>query len=173
MRCTSTASLGAKKVLPRMGCGPLFPLGGLASGTVELRADGSLHDWNIYNNSPAYGEKNQMDDALFGIRISQQGGKVFACSLRTKPPSGLRAIQQIQYSGDFPIARLRFSDPKLLVTTDLYTYSEFKPRDAEASATPAAIFTFLVHNSLPQTVHASLLFLLPNHTNGDAVVIRG
>ncbi|HEX4022675.1 MAG TPA: GH116 family glycosyl-hydrolase [Acidobacteriaceae bacterium] len=164
---------GGEKRNPPEGMRSAVPLGGLGSGTVELRADGSLRDWNIFNNSPAYGEKVQLDDALFGIRISQQNGKSYTSTLRTKPPCGLQAIEQIQYSGDFPVSRLRFSDPDLKVPVDLYAYSEFKPRDADASATPAAIFTFLLSNPSRHDIHASLLFLLPNHMDGSAAVNGG
>ena len=164
---------GGEKRSPPDGVRSAVPLGGLGSGTVELRADGSLRDWNIFNNSPAYGEKVQIDDALFGVRISQQNGKVYVSALRTSPPAGLPAIQQIQYSGDFPVSRLRFTDPNLAITANLYAYSEFKPRDADASSTPAAIFTFLLSNPSRQTIHASLLFLLPNHTDGSATVNGG
>jgi non-lysosomal glucosylceramidase len=164
---------GGEKRSPPDGMRSAVPLGGLGSGTIELLADGSFSDWNIFNNSPAYGEKVQIDDAFFGIRISQPKGKAYASTLRTRPPSGLPGIQQIQYSGDFPVSRLRFRDPNLAVTADLYAYSEFKPRDADASSTPAAIFTFLLSNPSRQTIQASLLFLLPNHTNGNAALSGG
>lgn len=164
---------GGKKQSPPNGMRSAVPLGGLGSGTIELRADGSLRDWNIFNNSPAYGEKIQLDDALFGISIRRGNGKVYVSSLRTDPPRGLPAVQQIEYSGDFPVSRLRFSDPNLGIPVDLYAYSEFRPRDANASATPAAIFTFLLTNPSQQAIHASLFFILPNHIHGHAAVKGG
>src|SRR6185312_17298047 len=63
---------GDKRGSPPDGMRSAVPLGGLGSGTVELRADGSLQDWNIFNNSPAYGEKVQLEKALFGIRTFQK-----------------------------------------------------------------------------------------------------
>jgi uncharacterized protein (DUF608 family) len=164
---------GDEKLNPPDGMRSAVPLGGLGSGTVELLADGSFSDWNIFNNSPAYGEKVQMDDAFFGIRVPQRNGKVYVSALRTRPPSALPPIQQIQYSGDFPVSRLRFRDPNLVITADLYAYSEFRPGDADASSAPAAIFTFLLGNPSRQTVHPSLLFVLPNHTDGTATVDGG
>ena len=164
---------GDKRRSPPDGMRSAVPLGGLGSGTVELRADGSLQDWNIFNNSPAYGEKVQLEKALFGIRTFRKGLKLYASTLRTQPPRGLPAIRQIQYSGDFPVSRLRFSDPNLKLSVDLYAYSEFKPRDADASSTPAAIFTFLLGNPHQETIHASLLFILPNHIDGHAPVHGG
>jgi hypothetical protein len=142
---------GGRKSSPPDGMRSAVPLGGLGSGTLELRADGSLRDWNIFNNSPAYGNKVQLDDALFGINI-REGDKAFISTLRTHPPCGLPSISQIQYSGDFPVSRLRFSDPNLAIPVDLYAYSEFRPRDADASATPAAIFTFLLSKPSRQTI---------------------
>ena len=70
--------------------------------------------------------------------------------LRTHPPAGLPAIEQIQYSGLFPVSRLRFSDPLLPLTVDLYAYCEFHTGDAKASATPAVIFTFNLRNPSEQ-----------------------
>jgi non-lysosomal glucosylceramidase len=164
---------GHVKRSPPDGIRSAVPLGGLGSGTLELRADGSLCDWNIFNNSPAYGAKVQLDDALFGIRTAGSGQPAYVSTLRTQPPQGLPAIQQIQYSGDFPVSRLRFSDPKLPVSLDLYAYSEFKPHDVNASSTPAAIFTFLLKNTSRQTVRTSLLFILPNHIDGHAQLNGG
>ncbi len=160
---------GAKKIDPPVGMRSSVPLGGLGSGTVELRADGSLRDWDIFNNSPASGTKIQRNDALFGIRVRPSGGIAHTSTLRTHPPGGLPAVAQIEYSGAFPVSRLRFSDPVLPITADLYAYSEFRPRDADASATPAAIFTFLLRNPSSQPLETSLLFLIPNHTNGRAI----
>lgn len=39
-----------RKINPPDGMRSSIPLGGLGYGTVELRADGSLRDWNIFNN---------------------------------------------------------------------------------------------------------------------------
>jgi non-lysosomal glucosylceramidase len=164
---------GAKKVAPPEGMRSAVPLGGLGSGTLELRADGSLGDWNIFNNSPAYGEKVQIEDALFGIRTVEANGKVFVSALRIHPPAGIPAIQQIQYSGEFPVSRLKFNDPKLSVAVDLYAYSEFKLRDPDASATPAAIFTFVLRNPTTHTIPTSLVFMLPNRIDGHVQLSHG
>ena len=158
----------AKKSEPPTGMRSAVTLGGLGSGTLELRADGSFRDWNIFNNSPASGAPIQRDDALFGIRVREDGA-IHASTLHTHPPAGLPAIFQIEYSGAFPVARLRFSDPALPIAVDLYAYSEFYPRDADASATPAAIFTFLLRNPTRHVIETSLLFAIPNQTDGRTV----
>ncbi len=154
---------GTTKTDPPTGMRSSVPLGGLGSGTVELRADGSFHDWNIFNNSPADGGKIQLDGAFFAIRTNSS-----AFSLRTHPLGGMPPVSQIEYSGAFPVSRLRFSDPALPVAVDLYGYSELSLRDADASATPAAIFTVLVRNPAKTAVRTSLLFVVPNYTRGRA-----
>ena len=68
----------ALPVRGRWVCAPSWacsapPLGGLATGTVELRADGSLHAWTIENASPAGSTKTAvLDDAVFGTCGRQQ-----------------------------------------------------------------------------------------------------
>ena len=55
---------------PPSGMRSAVPLGGLGTGTVELRADGGLRDWLIFNNSPAGGgEKVQLEQAFFGVSV--------------------------------------------------------------------------------------------------------
>jgi uncharacterized protein (DUF608 family) len=159
---------GGKKTDPPNGLRSAVPLGGLGSGTVELRADGSFGDWNIYNNSPASGPKIQIDDTFFGLWMRQENAQPRAAALRTHPPQGLPAVSQIDYAGAFPAARLRFSDPEFPVEATLYAYSEFHVRDSVASATPAAIFTFDLHNPSRQALEVSLLFTVRNYTDGRA-----
>jgi len=81
---------GGKKIDPPVGMRSAVPLGGLGSGTVELRADGSFRDWNIFNNSPAGGTKIQRDEALFGIRIRPPDCRPLPRS-NTRAPSPFRA----------------------------------------------------------------------------------
>ena len=158
---------GERRLDPPSGMRSAVPMGGLGSGTVELRADGSFRDWNIYNNSPAGGPKIQIDDTFFGIWTREKAGKPSAAVLRTHPPDGLPGVAQIEYSGAFPVSRLRFGMPNSPLNIELFAYSEFRQRDSDASATPAAIFTFLVHNPSQQDVDLSLLLNTRNYTGGN------
>ena len=152
---------------PPLGMRSAVPLGGLGAGTVELRADGSLRDWNIFNNSPGGGgQKVQLEEAFFGLRVQPEGESGRAWTVRTHPPCGLPAIRQLEYSGAFPAARLRLSDPGLPVAVDLYAYCEFHLRDPEASAAPAAVFSVDLRNASNRSVAVALMFSLPNHIGG-------
>ena len=78
------------------------PLGGLAAGTVELRADGSLHAWTLENASPAGSTKiATLDDALFGLRVGDK-----AVALRTAPPAGIPGVDSLDFAGLQPFVRL-------------------------------------------------------------------
>jgi len=158
---------GGELVDPPSGMRSSVPLGGLGTGTVELRADGGLRDWNIFNNSPAGGQKVHLDDALFMLRTQPERGAARSWTLRTHPPKSLPAIEQIEYGGAHPVSRLRFADPALPVSVTLYARSELHLRDADASATPAILFDFVLENPTDQAVDVSLLFNLPNHIGGQ------
>jgi non-lysosomal glucosylceramidase len=161
------SAAGAKRLVPPpIGMRSAVPLGGLGAGTVELRADGSFHDWNIFNNSPGGGNKIQFDGAFLGLRVKSSDGKARAWALCTHPPQKLPAISEIEYSGAFPVSRLRFRDPDLPIKASLYAYSTLKIRDARASAAPAVIFTLVLTNPTAKPVEAALLFNLPNHIRG-------
>ncbi len=157
-----------KMVDPTTGMRSAVPLGGLGAGTIELRADGSFRDWNIFNNSPAGGgQKVHLDAAFFGLRTRIEDKTARAWTLRTHPSTGLPPITQIEYAGAFPVSRLRFTDPELPLCVDLYAYSEFRMFNPQGSATPAVIFTFNLHNPSVKTVEVSMLFNLPNHIGGE------
>jgi non-lysosomal glucosylceramidase len=148
-------------VTPPLGMRSAVPLGGIGAGTVELRADGSLQDWNIFNNSPAGGRRVQLDEALLGFRADGR-----AWTLRTHPPRGLPGVSALRYAGAFPVSRLIPEDPDVPVGVELFAYSEFHVRDPERSATPAAIFTFRFRNPSDRAIEAAALFLIPNAIGG-------
>lgn len=156
-----------ERIAPPNGMRSAVPLGGLGAGTIELRADGSLCDWSIFNNSPAGGGgKVHLDEALFGLRTKAEGADARAWVLRTHPPKGLPSVTQIEYAGAFPVSRLRFADADLPLAVDLYAYCELRIREPERSATPVVLFTFNLHNPLDQAIDTSLMFNLPNHVGG-------
>ena len=60
------------------------------TGSFELRADGSFHEWTTENQSPAGSAKLNyvaLDLAIFGVRV-QSEITTSAKLLRTHPPTG-------------------------------------------------------------------------------------
>lgn len=149
--CTSgTVSTGPDRrfVTPPMGIRSAAALGGLASGTLELRGDGTLTEWTIVNQSPAGAAKfSTQDDAVFGTWQSPGGGAPSVAKvLRTHPQAALagQGVDAIQYQGAQPVSRLDVLDKSLPFTTSLFGYSTFKVADMDTSARPAVAFSLTV-----------------------------
>ena len=84
---------------PPSGMRSSVPLGSLGGGNIELRADGRLADWSIFNNEPEEinGAKKDVDEATFGV-LTSQNGIVDAVLLRTRPPgTGFPSVQSLSY----------------------------------------------------------------------------
>jgi len=145
--------------VPPMGLRSAIPLGGLGTGSVELRADGSFHDWLVENGGPGlneYGKIALKEEMLLGLRVNGVS-KV----LSTHAPNGLPSVAGLRYSGAFPVSRLEVDDEALPVDATLYAYSSFEPWDARASAVPSITFSLLLHNPSPSPANASFAMLLP------------
>ena len=156
----ANASMLAGWSVPPAGMRSAPPLGGWATGTVELRADGSLHAWTIENNSPAGSTKlATLDDATLGVRVGKS-----AKLLRTHPPQGLPGVAGMEFSGAQPFTRLRPQDPSLSDAAELAMFgrSRWRVGDMEASGTPAVAFTLTASNpSETAPLELSFFFALP------------
>lgn len=152
--------------VPPVGMRSAMPLGGLGTGTFELRADGSFADWQVENQGPALAtDKTQnsklplLEGALLGLRV----GESLATTLRTHPPAGLPAAEGLSYSGAYPFARLGLNDSRVPrgISASVYAFSAMKLHDENASALPAVAFTLVLENSGSSPVNASFLLTLP------------
>ena len=82
--------------------GHVRPLGGISCGALELRGDGSLHEWTIMNQSPGgSGKVQSYGDAYFAVRV---GGKDPPVSPLPPPHFGL--IAPASQRGDPPRSEL-------------------------------------------------------------------
>lgn len=137
---------------PALGIRSAVPLGGLGAGNVELRADGTLQEWTIWNQSPAGSAKfGVVDDAWLAIRSAPvAGGPSSAASIvRTSPPSYAagHGVVWITYSGSHPLSRLQLQDSAMQpIISTVYAYSTFMPGNMNASAFPAIAFTLVASN---------------------------
>ena len=106
------------------------PLGGLGTGSVELRADGRFREWLVENEGPGLNEHGKIpvkDEMLLGLKVNG-----VAKLLSTHPPlvSPLESAQQspttpsmsstgqqrlagveaMRYAGAFPVSKLDLED---------------------------------------------------------------
>ena len=162
-----------------------IPLGGIGTGSVEIRADGRFHDWEIFNNylwSGAHADappEMWSEDAFFALRVKPAGGHPLVRLLYDDDKKSraadswydhaimynfpfLRNIPGIAYSGRFPFARLEYEDAALPVTVALETFSPFIPFNAKDSALPLAFFVFSVENRGKVPCETSLMFSMRN-----------
>ena len=163
---TANTSMLAGWSVPPSGMRSAPPLGGLSTGSIELRGDGSLHAWTIENNSPAGSAKiATLPDAAFGAKIGNANAKL----LRTHPPQSLglpaeAGIAAMRFSGATPFTRLTPLDPafKAASNVHLFGHSRWKIGDMNASATPAIGFTLSASNpSTTAPLEVAFFFGLP------------
>ena len=97
------------------------PLGGLGTGSFELRADGTIHEWTIENQSPggsAKLNKGALILAVFGVRVAD-GDKSKASLLRIHAPHGYPGVESLSYSGSYPVSKLTPGNCLLYMARDL------------------------------------------------------
>jgi uncharacterized protein (DUF608 family) len=161
---------------PAMGLRSAVPLGGIGTGSFELRADGTFADWTVENQGTplaADASRNSKlplkDEAFLAVAIGGQGPLL----LRTAPPpdplpAAARA-DSLAYSGAFPFSRLTVEDARLppALHAQLFAFSPFSPfvtggAAANESAIPAVLFSLRLTNpSSLVPLNASLLLSLP------------
>ena len=87
------------------------PLGGIGTGTVELRGDGSFREWQIFNNWGnvqtvglfQYPPPYDLLNSFAAVKVNDQ-----AYVLETHPAQGLPGVAKITYDGDFPFSHLQY-----------------------------------------------------------------
>lgn len=95
------------------------PLGGLGTGSFELRADGTIHEWTLENQSPggsAKLNKGALNLAVFGVRVSEVNkDKSKAALLRIHAPHGYPGVDRLSYSGSYPVSKLTPGEQNIYV----------------------------------------------------------
>ncbi|HUE21532.1 MAG TPA: GH116 family glycosyl-hydrolase, partial [Bryobacteraceae bacterium] len=134
-----------------------FPLGGVCAGCISLGGRGQLRDWEIFNrpdrgNAPSY---------AFPAIWAQTGNRKPVARVlesRIQPPfegssglgannaPGLTRLTSATFTGEFPLARIDFSDAALPVKVSLEAFSPFIPHEPDESGLPVAILRYRVSN---------------------------
>ena len=142
-----------------------FPLGGAGAGSIALGGRGQLRDWEIFNRpnkgfAPSY--------AFPAIWVQAGDAKPVAHVLEARilPPyegqdglgsanaPGLSRLASAEFTGQYPLARVRFEDTTLPVKVELEAFSPFIPHDPDDSGLPVAILRYRIHN--PGSVRAKV-----------------
>jgi non-lysosomal glucosylceramidase len=133
-----------------------MPCGGIASGQLYVRGDGTLAGWwianNAYNTGYGHHSTNNFMTAL---------GPWQDCYQTFTPPSYIDEgftlngrpldaahFDAIEFTGEYPIATIDYKDKKPLpVAIRLQVFSPFIPLDARESATPGTVLQFILRNT--------------------------
>ena len=156
-----------------------FPLGGVCAGSISLGGRGQLRDWEIFNrpdkgNAPAY--------AFPAIWARAGSAQPVARVLesRIQPPyegsSGLGAnnvpglvrLASATFTGEYPLARVDFTDPDLPVRVSLDAFSPFIPHEPDDSGLPVAILRYRVTNPGASAARVSIAWSIENPTGRPA-----
>ncbi|HPX41910.1 MAG TPA: GH116 family glycosyl-hydrolase, partial [Candidatus Hydrogenedentes bacterium] len=129
-----------------------MPCGGIGSGQLYVCGDGTLGDWQVFNNARSYwvGETNSTYTHEGIAQPVEQGFTVV-----TETPDGTRAFaslsregfKDISFKGEYPIATVTYAENGAPVRVETEVYSPFIPLNARESCLPATIFNITVENA--------------------------
>ncbi len=154
------------------------PLGGIGTGSVEVRADGYFHEWMIFNLGPwasdgpvQLGTPPDMGPGAlaFFVRTEEEGAAPRVRRLGTRGDqedlyslSWAKNVEAIEYDAAYPTVRLRYVDGTLPVAVSATLFSPVVPHDARTSGTPGFNAVFTVKNPSRRRVRVALLARLQN-----------
>lgn len=160
-----------------------FPLGGIGTGSIGLGGNGRLMDWEIFNK-PDKGSLNRFSNIM--VRAVDRDGRVFAKALNGDlqkdfmgqyskgkffgygfgpagtTMAGFPHFKTHVFTGEFPIAVIRFSDDKFPGDVELTAFNPLIPMDSLNSSIPAAFFELEFSNPTEDAITYDAAFSLNN-----------
>ncbi len=133
-------------------------LGGIGTGNFEIGADGRLTTWQLFNT---------LRDGEVPFYFAVKAGATAKLLQTTGGPDWPR-VKQIEMTGEYPFATLRFRDDDLPVKLELTAFTPFAPLDTQLSSMPLAVFVFRIQNPTAQPQTVSLAALMTNPIGYDA-----
>jgi len=140
-----------------------MPVGGIATGQLYLRGDGTLGLWQIFNRHvfTGYGQNcyrtykpDSPVDSGFTVIVEKDGKPL------VKPLN--RNFSSVEFAGEYPIGIVRYREDGFPVKVELEAFSPFIPLNAKDSALPATLFHITVENTSGKSLRAGILAWLEN-----------
>ncbi len=132
-------------------------LGGIGTGNIEIGVDGQFTNWQLFNT---------LRDGLVPMMFAVKAGNVVRLLQTAGGPDWPR-VQQIEMTGEYPIATLRYIDAELPVQVELSAYTPFAPLDSRFSSQPLAVLAFQIKNPTAKKQTVSLAGFLQNPVGYD------
>jgi uncharacterized protein (DUF608 family) len=144
-------------------------LGGIGSGSIGIGGDGRFIDWEIFNK-PSKGSLNgyshfavkavsknrTVTKILNGDLLKDFSGQFSVHNFGMGPSgntlAGFPHFKKVEFEGEFPIARLTFSDEAFPGKVILTAFNPFIPLNEDDSSIPAAFFNIEIINDTDEDV---------------------
>ena len=160
-----------------------FPLGGIGSGSIGLRGNGELKDFEIFNRpaknsengythfaiKASFGNKKvakilhgDTNESFMGTSSSSNGYLGFGCGPSEYSLAGFPHFKNFSFNGEFPLANITFSDDEFPAIVRLRAFNPFIPHDEFNSSIPAAFFEWEIENITNETVNFALACTVRN-----------
>ncbi len=171
-----------------------MPLGGIGTGTIALAGDGSLRQWQIHNQINHMGSVPHSFFAVWArphrpstepvARVLQSAALYDHDGPLLPPPTSndhvvpraarrllqkLPGVAATEFTGEYPIAELRYDDPALPVDVTMEAFNPFLPLNANDSGLPAIVFNLTVVNPTDRRLLVSVAASLQNAVGWDGV----
>jgi len=144
-----------------------MPCCGIASGQLYLCGDGTLGDWQIFDNPVSYWVGTT--GSTFAIQAPRKSVKQgFAVAIKNHKGKNIvkelsrDGVEEVEFQGEYPIGIVRYADKELPVKVQLEAFSPYIPLNAEDSAYPATVLEYTVENTSKKTVTAGIMGWLEN-----------
>ncbi len=168
-------------------------LGGIGTGSIELRKDGNFYNWSIFNNYPhgtgpvfelPVAPNRDVDESflffLVRYQVEGQKPKLKLLQLNQSIQEGglegiiyyypwLSGVDKIEYTARFPFVNMTFTDSEMPFVVELEAFSPFIPHDVKNSSLPGAYFNFKVTSKMNKKVDIMLLGTLRNLVGYDKI----
>lgn len=160
-----------------------FPLGGIGTGCIGLAGNGQLVDMEIFNR-PNKGShagmshfaikaesENKVLDArvINGDSFTPYTGKAnrphfnsYGFGSDRASLAGLPHFRDCEFTGEFPIATLSFSEAKFPGQVTMTAFNPFIPTNENDSSIPGAFFEFAVTNPTDKELSYTIGFTMNN-----------
>ena len=140
-----------------------MPVGGIATGQLYLRGDGTLGLWQIFNKQifSGYGRDNYRTyrpdspvDSGFAVVVESDGKTI------VRPLN--KDFGSVEFAGEYPIGLVRYKADDFPIAAEMEAFSPFIPLNAKDSALPATIFHITLKNTSDKGQQVSILSWLEN-----------
>jgi len=155
-----------------------FPLGGIGSGSIGLRGNGELFEFEIHNRP---NKISKLGYSHFAIKVETKGKSTvrvlhsdtsenlmgtpslgFGYGPRGNTLAGFPHFRNLSFDGRFPIANLTFADEDFPARVELCAFNPFIPHNPDDSSIPAAFFEWRVENTTGEDMKIALAATLAN-----------